>query len=418
MVSILQFTDLHFREALPGHSGHAERLSRHGPALLKALSARIADEDPDLVAFTGDIIDAPHDLLHGTADRELENTLTQAVRHDYQTMRSWLDSLKRPWMIAPGNHDYRPIFEEMFADAPRHISLPGIHVHSYFDWEVRDNTAERLNEERQRFERAVGECDPDGWTVHLQHFLIWPQVSHGYPMRYREADELRDQLVASRGRHIVLNGHFHEGTDFADLGRTRFAACPSISETPHRYRVFEFSKEACSFREENLLPGPLANRRMLLVDRSDFLTLPENASAGHFSMRPEAGRVFEAAREAGFEPVILSVWNDDQSVELSWGEILKKHDRLFHALSKTGCEAGGGQVIVLDGDRRLPSKLPSEPILRLDGLAQSVAGRFGLDPDAIWLMSADPARRAAFGPDRSFDSLSQLTSAAPTEIMP
>lgn len=33
MTRIMQFTDLHFRQALPGHSGHAERLSRHGPAL-------------------------------------------------------------------------------------------------------------------------------------------------------------------------------------------------------------------------------------------------------------------------------------------------------------------------------------------------------------------------------------------------
>lgn len=402
MVRVLQFTDLHFREALPGHAGLAERLSRHGPVLLEALASRIVEENPDLVAFTGDIIDAPHDLLHGTAEPKFGKTVRQAVRHDYRKMRSWLDSLERPWMIAPGNHDYRPIFEEVFGDASRYIRLPGINVHAYFDWEVRDNTAERLTEERRRFERALGECDSSDWTVHLQHFLIWPQVFHDYPMRYREADELRDCLVASQGRHIVLSGHFHEGTDFVDLGRTRFAVCPSISETPHRYRVFEFSGETCSLREENLLPGPLANRRLLFVDRSDFLTLPENDSAGHFSVRPEAGRAFRAAREAGFEPVIISVWNDEQSFGLSWGDILKKHDRMFYSLGEIGCEQGSGLVIALDGDRPMPSRLPSDPILRLDGIAQSVAAKFGVDPDAIWLVSGNRAQHAQFGPDRAF----------------
>ncbi|NBC30660.1 MAG: hypothetical protein GVY29_11810 [Spirochaetes bacterium] len=402
MIRILQFTDLHFREALPGHSGLAERLSRHGPVLLKALAARIADENPDLVAFTGDIIDAPHDLLHGTADSMFEKTLAQAVHQDYRKMRSWLDSLERAWMIAPGNHDYRQIFEKVFGDASRHMRLPGINVYAYFDWEVRDNTAERLTAERERFERALGQCDPGDLTVHLQHFLIWPQVSHDYPMRYREADELRDRLIESQGRHIVLSGHFHHGTDCVDLSRTRFAVCPAVCETPHRYRVFEFSGGRCSFREENLLPEPLANRRLLLVDRSDFLTMPENNSAGQFSIRPEPCRVFRAAREAGFEPVILSVWNDNQSVGLSWGDILKKHDRMFYSLGEIGCEQGSGLVIALDGNRPLPSKLPSEPISWLSGIAQSVAGKFGVDPDRIWLLSRDHAHRARFGSDRTF----------------
>lgn len=409
MVCILQFTDLHFRKALPGHSGHVERLSRHGPTLLEALAARIADEDPDLVVFTGDIIDAPHDLLHGTAEEEYAAFLREAVRSDYRTMRSWLDSLKRPWMIAPGNHDYRPVFEEVFADAPRRFSLSPIDVHAYFDWEVRENTAERLAAERKRFEHALAGADRDGWTVHLQHFLIWPRVQHGYPMRYREADELRDLLAADAGRHLVLCGHFHEGTLPVDLGRARFAVCPSLTEAPHRYRVFSFSDGDCRFREEALLPGPLAGRRLLLIDRSSFLTMSENAEDGSFSLRPGAGSVLSAVRQAGFEPVLLSTWNDSQSVHLSWSEILKKHDHLFFSLADDDGESGSGLVIALDAQQPLPPRLPSEPILRLDGIIQSAAIRFGVTEDMIWILSRQPAHCTPFPADRTYGSLAQLS---------
>lgn len=384
MTRVLQFTDLHFRQALPGHSGHAERLSRHGPAFLEALAKEIAAVDPDIVAFTGDVIDAPHDLLHGTAEPELESVLREGVRADYRTMRRWLDSLGRPFMITPGNHDFRPIFEEVFGNVPRHLRLGDVTLHAYFDWEVTDNTAERRDTERERFERALEEADPSGWTVHLQHFLIWPEVPHGYPMRYREADLLRDRLAAAEAPHLVLCGHFHEGRGFVDLGQTRFAVCPSWVEPPHRYRVFDLAPGSSTMREAQLPQGPMAGRRVLLIDRAEFLTEPQNAADGGFILRPEWPQVFAAARAAGFLPVVLSLWNDHQSVALPWGSFLKKHDRMFLALAEAGIDQGEGLVIVIDDGRPLPARLPSEPIVRLQGLAEDVAKRFGIEAHAVW----------------------------------
>jgi len=401
MTRILQFTDLHFRQRLPGHSGHAERLSRQGPALLATLAERIAAEDPDIVAFTGDIIDAPHDLLHGTAEPALQAILREGVRADYITMRRWLDSLGRPFMITPGNHDFRPLFEEIFGDVPRRLTHDAVTVHAYFDWEVRDNTAERREAERARFDRALADADPAGWTVHLQHFLIWPEVPHGYPMRYREADALRDRLAAADAPHLVLCGHFHEGTGFVDLGKTRFAVCPSSTEPPHRYRVFDLAPGSATMREESLAAGPLAGRRILLVDRADFLTLPDNDADGRFILRADAARVLDGARAAGFLPVVLSLWNDAQSVSLPWGNLLKKHDRLFLALAEAGIDQGEGLVIAIDDGRPLPPRLPSEPIVRLDGLMESVAARFGIAASDVWLLgrSAGTGARVLNDPD-------------------
>lgn len=353
------------------------------------LAEHIAAEDPDIVVFTGDIIDAPHDLLHGTADADLKRVLCEAVRTDYRTMRRWLDGLGRPFMITPGNHDFRPLFEDVFGDTARRMTLGDVTLHSYFDWEVRDNTAERRGTEDERFDRVLAEAEPHGWTVHLQHFLIWPEVPHGYPMRYREADALRDSLAAARAPHLVLCGHFHEGSGFVDLGQTRFAVCPSLVEPPHRYRVFDLRPGTSTLREEAIALGPMAGQRIVLFDRAEFLTRPDNAADGGFVLRPDAARIFHLVRAAGYWPVTFSVWNDEQSAALSWGDLLKKHDRMFLALAEAGADQGEGLVIAIDDQRPLPARMPSEPIVRLQGLVDSVASRFGIEPGALWRLRGE-----------------------------
>lgn len=409
---ILQFTDLHFRQALPGHSGHAERLSRHGPALLAHLAERIAAEAPDVVAFTGDVIDAPHDLLHGTGDARLHARLRAALDRDYATMRAWLDGLGRPWMIAPGNHDYRPAFEAVFGDAPRRLDVGGVRLHAYFDWEVTDHTAERLGDQRVLFDQALGTAGTTDWTVHLQHFLIWPEVVHGYPMRYRDADALRDRLASSGARHLVICGHFHEGTEVVEDGNALFAVCPSLTEAPHRYRVFDLGPGTCTMREETLQPGPMSGLRIALVDRADILTEPGNTPDGDFILRADAGGSLDAVREAGFAPVILSTWNDEQSIHLAWAEMLKKHDRLFDRCADAGVDQAAGLVIALEEDHRNPARMPSEPLSSFANLTARAAPFFGVSAENVWLMTSSGSRRVLFGGDRCVEDVAQLRAAS------
>jgi len=409
MVRILQFSDLHYREALPGHSGHSERLSRHGRALLARLAKRIEIEKPDLVAFTGDIIDAPHDLLHGTGDPQDRTQLTEYLRRDYATMRVWLESLGRPWMIAPGNHDYRPVFLEIFGDAPREMNLLGMRAIAYSDWEVCDNTSERLDEQMNRFEAAVEHADPEGWVVHFQHFLIWPMVEHGYPMRYRTADALRDRLAEAKARHLVMCGHFHEGTDVVTLGNARFAVCPSMTEAPHRYRVFDLWPDgSLEMREERLAPGPVVDRPLLLIDRTEIVTDEPDIPTAAFSLYENSIAVFRRARAAGFAPILVSAWNDPQSLYASWAEIMKRHDRMFTELSRVGADQGEGLVICIDEFRPEPTGLPSEKLSRYGTLRQRVSDQFGIGVDRIWFLSADPKRRACFGGESTIADIRAL----------
>lgn len=371
-------------------------------------------EAPDLVAFTGDIIDAPHDLLHNTGDSNDRNELIEAVRADYRTMRKWLDELGRPWMIAPGNHDFRPVFLEIFADAPRRLELTDLTAISYYDWEVQENTAERLREERARFDAALMENRPEGWAegwiVHLQHFLIWPNVPHGYPMRYREADQLRDLLHSASSRHMVLSGHFHAGTEIVNHGNGYYAVCKSITEAPHHYRLFDFTAEGCQMRTEQLLRGPLADRRIVLIDRTDILTDEPSEASSEYALKKEADALFEQMLEAGFQPVLVSAWNDPHSQALAWSEILKRHDRLFLALSRRGLPQGAGLVIAIDENRPLPPQLPFEPLPRYAELAPRIASQYGIKPDELLFLSRDSSRRERFGLDRSMSNIEELLS--------
>lgn len=407
MARILQFTDLHFRQALAGHSGHLERLSRHAPLLLQSLKQRIELEAPDLVAFTGDIIDAPHDLLVDKG-KAASTELTEAVRKDYSTMRQWLDDLGVPWMISPGNHDYKPVFMEVFADSTQSLELPNLTAVRYFDWEVTDNTAERQGDQRSLFDAAVADGREDRWTLHLQHFLIWPEVVHGYPMRYREADQLRDLLGAARGRHMVLSGHFHEGTGIIQHGNGFYAVCRSITEAPHYYRVFDLLENQWTMREETLPLAPLAQKALLLIDRTDLLY--DQRETHSLALSPETGTLFTKASEAGYEPILVSTWNDSQLLGLTWRDVLSLHDRWFSDLDGAGTSQGAGLIITIDEGLPLPARLPHEPLSRFGNLAARVEAHYGVSRSNQVFVSTDASRRALFGEEHSIASIEQLQS--------
>jgi hypothetical protein len=408
MTRILQFTDLHLRHALPGHSGHVERLSRHATVLLQAMKARIEQEAPDLVAFTGDIIDAPHDLFDSNVEGAWRDRMIDGVRQDYRLVRDWLDGLGLPWMITPGNHDYQPVFLEVFGDVANIRDFGDVRVVSYCDWEVRDNVSERLGEQRARFEAAIDNAGNHSWTVHLQHFLIWPEVHHGYPMRYRQADELHARLVNAPGRHLVLSGHFHDGTDVVELGSCRYAVCRSTTEAPHHYRVFDLTPEGCTLTKQTLGVAPLGDRRLLAIDRSDIARLTHDAGEAKLLLEPQATATLAKAIAAGFDPVIVSAWNEGPLVNETWRSLLGIHDRLFAELQDLGAPQGAGLIIAIDEDQKQPAKLPFEALPRYREVAAVLAARYGASPANIRFMSSDISRRERFGSDRTITTIAEL----------
>lgn len=300
-------------------------------------------------------------------------------------------------------------FFAVFGDAPQRLELPGLTAVSYYDWEVRDNTAERVEKEIERFHHTLRNADADGWTVHLQHYLIRPKVDFGYPMLYRGADDMLAQLEGARGDHLSLSGHYHFGSEVVRHGAVRFAVCPAVAEAPHPYRVFDLDGDGCRMRQETLVATEPA-RRALCIDRTGLVTEEPAGPSDAFVFARDVTALFAQVRAQGFEPVLVSAWNDPQSRSRIWSEIMKRHDRGFGSLG-TDTDHGAALAICIDEAVPAPARLPSEPLCTYGTLRERVAGALAISQADVYFLSASVDRQARFGGANVFASLDALLEA-------
>jgi hypothetical protein len=388
MTKILQFTDLHMRRALPGHNGHVERLGRHIPQLLKALARRVEVEEPDLIVVTGDLVDAPPALLYGEP-RDTSHPLVAAAIEDYRRLAAWLESLDRPWMALPGNHDYGPAFGEVFGSQPKQMALGDLVVHAFHDWEQAGNQARRVGEERERFLEIIQTSNGGTREIHLQHYVLHPRIEYPYPLLYGDADELVTVLSQAPGHRLVLSGHWHGGTPLVQSGNVTFSVCPAFCEAPHPYRVYEVEADgACTMRQE-YLGNQVTAERLIVVDRSNILTLPK--SQGTFALRADAGEIFTSLQAVA--PVALaSGWFEDESATTKWREIQILNDLLFSSFD-VGEEQGAAMAIYLREQDVPRCTLPAEPVATEETMLPRLAKIFGVPVGEVTFLTTDAERR-------------------------
>ena len=391
MLKILQVTDLHWRRALPGHNGHLERLSRHMPALLERLGERVRDEAPDLVAVTGDLLDAPHALLDGDRSHDLAGMVRAAIA-DYRAVRDWLEGLGRPWMALPGNHDYGPAFDVVFGSAPQTLTINGVTIRAFDDWEQAGNQALRIGASRRRFEAAIAEATEATREVHLQHFLVRPTVDYGYPLLYGDADDLAERAANAPGKRLLLSGHWHEGTPMVEIGNARFAGCPAFCEPGHPFRIFTFGADgAVTMRQEELGGSFPAGRALIVIDRAGLLTGPA-AGPGRLAVEEHAAGVIRRLAAHGYVAV-ASAWHEPESDAASWRGVQYLHDVFFGELSRAEAEADVF-ALYLPAKDSAARKLPAEAIATEETLVGLLARLFGVAEHEITFLSLDAGRRA------------------------
>ncbi len=396
MFKVFHFTDLHLRRAIPGHSGFSERLSRLVPHLLDKLRIIIVAEKPDLVVVTGDLLDVPHDLMHGTCPKHLEARAIDQVLADYTYLNGWLNSLEIPFLIVPGNHDLRKPFDQVFYDCQNSHRVDGWEAHAFPDWDGEDSIAERQGESLDRFKNVVHSNSSSRWVIHAQHYLIRPKVEHWHPMLYRNADHLFELLVDSGKRNLVLSGHYHVGAKLEAHGSTLFSVCPAFAEFPHPYRIYDLPDDGrCEYREE--VPAvPDRVPRLLCIDRANILTHPSVDEAFEFAGFDLVNQIMAKATDVGFVPIMLSSWNDTRTTTLGWTDIKKRHDRLFAKLDSSA-SAGGGQVLYIDPELAERPNLPDAPISILSpNLPQQIASLFGSNLQSMAFITCEPRRQKSF----------------------
>lgn len=175
---LLHLTDLHLREAVPGTAEIARRRSREVGALLDRLEAMLPELAPDAVAITGDLLHAPYGLYRG-ADRFGMAALRAHVLADYRALKARFERWARPWIALPGNHDDPESFAAVFGP-PRVLDVHGHRLIAFHDREGPGHVPFRPAEEMARFDAALADADSPP-QVHLQHYVLHPEVQDPYP---------------------------------------------------------------------------------------------------------------------------------------------------------------------------------------------------------------------------------------------
>ena len=110
----------------------------------------------------------------------------------------------------------------------------------FLDEEGDHHVPQRVGAERARFQSVLSDGDPRP-QIHLQHYLIFPEYSGGYPYNYGDVAELKAALLADSRRKLVLSGHYHEGEDLKAENHIYFATARAFRDPPHPFRVYEIT---------------------------------------------------------------------------------------------------------------------------------------------------------------------------------
>ncbi len=240
---IVHLTDLHLRHCLPGTSSIPERRSRSVLALLQRAVVRIQEQQPDLVAVTGDLLDYPLEYRADPRFRAL-------ALSDLMLMRQVLARVPCPTLVMPGNHDLDDLTRQVFAPTPE-LDVAGHRVLTFQDRQGQGYVPYRTGAERQRFADALWDEDLRP-QVHLQHYVVWPRLNGNYPYSYADAEKLREQITSSGRVRLVLAGHYHRGIEPLAVDGTWFAVTPALCQEPYRYRVYDLTDEGLAWDQETL----------------------------------------------------------------------------------------------------------------------------------------------------------------------
>ena len=186
------------------------------------------DATVDLCVCLGDFIDK------GTTSEEPLVCISEAM--------DLIRSYNIPYRIIPGNHDYTVFKAEEFSEKT------GCHIPPYI-WESETHllifldASYRSNEERfdiagvewkdsnlpkwqiDYLEKVLTQTDKQ--CVVFLHECISTDVNSDH--RVKNADEIRLVLEKSRRVNLVLQGHYHKGSDVTEKG-IRYLTLPAMCE--------------------------------------------------------------------------------------------------------------------------------------------------------------------------------------------
>lgn len=339
-MKLAHFTDLHFRDAVPGTSSAGRRRSRE---VLPCFSAALQDavrRGADLIAITGDLVDAPDFLTEGVPAGFAmidADAWRSAVRQDYQTLRRLLEACGRPYLVLPGNHDLPDIFFEVFGQPDPVFTCHGVEFVSFFDYEQKSNVPRRLGPSRDLFDRMMARAGKIP-QVHLQHYLLQPpDVPSDYPFAYAEHQFLRDCSSASGQVALCLSGHYHFGTEIIQERGVPYAVTPGFCDAPHRWRIYDISRQGVAM-EQFSCPAEQRDGRVVFLDRDGVINDLGSYRFGPQEMRllPGAAGAIRRLQDHGHRVVVVTSQSAIALGYVTDAVVRMVHERMQHLLAQDG----------------------------------------------------------------------------------
>jgi histidinol-phosphate phosphatase family protein len=309
-LTIAQITDLHLRRNLPGLPVSFRRRGRDVPEVLPRALALAKESGADLVALTGDLVDVPPVIVSGDDyyDVPRQRWLDAAVA-DYGLLKEMLDASGIRYTVLPGNHDHEPSFWQVFAREPRWFDLAqGYRVVRFFDREAELHVPRRLGRERELLEAML--TDPTSLPqIHLQHYVITPQLEGDWPYNYLEAKHLRGQLVGSGKVRLALSGHYHPGADLLCEDGTYFSTGPAFTLAPFRMSLYRIEQSEVQRQVLSVESAPLtAGKPVVFLDRDGVLNIQTSYRTGPepLALIDGIAEAVASLRRAGWAVVVVT----------------------------------------------------------------------------------------------------------------
>ncbi|MCZ7600386.1 MAG: hypothetical protein M5U09_25330, partial [Gammaproteobacteria bacterium] len=292
-----------------GTSRLVQRRGRLAPDLFAEALDLCRRRSADAVAVTGDLLDVPDYILSGddyyNYRRDLFEQETETTTACSATC--WTSRDCRGWRC-PGNHDWIAVMSRVFGDRPLTMDVGGYRLVSFWDRDHDAHVPRRLDRERTLWESALAdEASPP--QVHLQHYVITPELNQGWPHTYFEGEHLRRRMVESGRVVLSLSGHYHHGTALIEDGPCRFATTPAFGEFPHPVRFFDLVGGQVTMVEEPLRQQPVeAGRPAIFLDRDGTINVQPSWRTGpeELLMIPGAGKALRRLVDEGYVLAAIS----------------------------------------------------------------------------------------------------------------
>ena len=346
---ILHLTDFHLRRALPGTANFPLRRGREIPDLLDLLGRRLAELAPDVVVATGDLVDVPFELVHDRSrDQTLLQTLVEEATADYRYLKQRFGESGVPWIAIPGNHDFEPAFDGVFRTPPIR-DIGGVRFVTFRDREHAGHVPWRLGKERDLFDAVLTDPGHERPQVHVQHYVIEPEIIDPYPHMYGDRAELAARLGNSTRVACVLSGHYHCGRPVTVHGGAVYSVCPTLCTPPHVVRLLEIDEGDHSVSALDFALRPFDRTRPraavfvargCLIEKADH----RRERPRNIAIRPGVAGALGRLKKAGWWVLCVSPRFDLDGAPIDWQTAVEFHNQMGRLLRKEGVSLEGYYV--------------------------------------------------------------------------